>query len=310
MRLFRYRSSTLSNVGLANLAVVYVVWSSTYLAIRVGVAADGGFSPLAMGAFRLLVAGALLLGFALIRGFRIRLSKSELYALSITSILLWVVCTGGVMWAEQHANSGFAALVLATSPIVVALLNYRLLQQIPSKLLLGALIFSLAGLGLLMTPSLLSGTSTEMAAVLVLFLCAVAWSVGTVFQSHHPLDLRAIVISGYQQLIGGGIFAFLMLVLREPLPHPGIKAWSAMVYLIVFGSILAFTAFVNALNLLPINITMTYSYVNPVLALFLGWWLLAEPITGWTLLGAAMVIMGVVGVFRDRSQLVEGLEKA
>lgn len=293
----------MSSVGLANLAVVYVVWSSTYLAIRVGVA-GGGFSPLAMGTVRLLTAGALLLGFALAKGLRVRLNLSELYVLSVTSILLWVICNGGVMWAEQHANSGFAALVLATSPIIVALLNYGLLRQKPSRLLLGALIFSFVGLGVLMTPSLLAGKSTDLAAGLVLILCASAWSAGTVFQSYHPLDLRVAVVSGYQHLIGGIIFGILMLAAQEPLPHPDLKAWSAMVYLIVFGSILAFTAFVNALNLLPINITMTYSYVNPVLALFLGWWLLSEPVTGWTLLGAVMVILGVVGIFRDRARSV------
>ena len=301
--MFKGHNTNLSKIGLANLLVVYIVWSSTYLAIRIGMEEGSGLSPLTMGTIRLLLAGAILLAFAWFRGHKLRISVHELYVLTVTSLLLWVTCNGLVMWAEQHANSGFTALILATSPIMVAWLDYMLLRHGPSRLLLGSLIFSFLGLGLLMAPSMLQGNSTEFIAGITLLFCSLAWSGGTIFQAHHPVKLEVTVVSGYQHLIGGCIFGLLMLVFQEPLPHPTLRAWAALSYLIIFGSVFAFTAFVTTLKLLPINIAMTYSYVNPVLALFLGWLILNEPITGWTLIGAAMVILGVVGVFQDRSQL-------
>ena len=303
MHFLKSRNSTLSSVGLANLFVVYIVWSSTYLVIRVGMEEGSGLSPLAMGTIRLLLAGAILLGYGVFRRHRIRITVHEFSILVVTSVLLWVICNGLVMWAEQQANSGFAALILATTPIMVELINYLLLRHSPSKLLMGSLLFSFLGLGILMVPSLLDGKSTDFVAGIALLLCALSWSAGSVFQARNPIGLPVTVNSGYQHIIGGTIFGIMMLIFREPMPHPSAKAWGALVYLILFGSVLAFTSFIKALELLPINITMTYSYVNPVLALFLGWWLLDEPITGYTLLGAAMVILGVVGVFKDRSRL-------
>ncbi len=300
MKFFKYPITNLSKIGLANLLVVYIVWSSTYLAIRVGMEEGSGLSPLAMGTIRLMLAGAILIGFAWFRGHKLRITFHELYVLTVASFLLWVVCNGLVMWAEQHANSGFAALILATSPIMVAWLDYLLSRHVPSRLLLGSLIFSFLGVGLLMAPSMLQGNSTEFIAGIALLVCSLGWSGGTIFQTHNPVKLEVTVISAYQHLIGGCIFGLLMLVFQEPLPHPTLRAWAALAYLIIFGSVFAFTAFVTAIKLLPINIAMTYSYVNPVLALLLGWWLLNEPITVWTLIGATMVILGVAGVFQGR----------
>jgi len=305
----KYRSSTLSNIGLANLFVVYIIWSSTYLAIRVGMAEGSGLSPLAMGTIRLLLAGMILLGYAAVRGHRVRITAHELFFLIISSLFLWVLCNGFVMWAEQRAGSGFAALIVSTSPIMVAFLDSLLLRRTPSRLLLGSLLFSFCGLGLLMAPSLLQGNSTDFVAGIALLLCSLSWSIGTVYQSHNPIDLPVAVISGYQHLIGGGIFGLLMLGFQEPLPHPTAQAWMALIYLVLFGSVVAFTAFITALKLLPINIAMTYAYVNPVLALFLGWWLLDESITGWTLVGTVMVILGIVGVFKDRSHIPQQQEE-
>ena len=92
----------------------------------------------------------------------------------------------------------------------------------------------------------------------------------------------------------------LVLIFREPLPSPNPQAWAAFGYLVVFGSLLAFTAFVQALRLLPAKIVITYSYVNPVIAVFLGWVILGESITIWTIAGASLVLLGVTGVFRER----------
>ena len=114
------------------------------------------------------------------------------------------------------------------------------------------------------------------------------------------MDVSPQVSSAYQLLFGGIAFLVLTLARREPVPHPTPEAWLAWLYLVVFGSLLAFTAFISMLRLLPPNVAMTYSYVNPVVAVFLGWLVLAEPLTAWTLVGVGLVLVGVAGVYRSR----------
>jgi drug/metabolite transporter (DMT)-like permease len=140
-----------------------------------------------------------------------------------------------------------------------------------------------------------------MLAVLALLGAPITWSAGSVLQSRRAVSLAPQVSAGYQSLLGGLGFLILVLVFREPKPAPTNQAWLAWGYLILFGSVIAFTSFVQMLRLLPMSIAMTYAYVNPVIAVFLGALILGEPITFWTISGAVLVILGVAGVFRDRS---------
>ena len=110
--------------------------------------------------------------------------------------------------------------------------------------------------------------------------------------------------AGYQQIFGGLGFVVLVLLTGEPRPTPTTEAWLAWGYLVVFGSLLAFTAFIHALRLLPATIVMTYAYVNPVFAVILGWLILSEPITPFTLLGTALIMVGVYGVFSEKGKRV------
>ncbi|MDH7479034.1 MAG: EamA family transporter [Syntrophomonadaceae bacterium] len=301
-------STKLSRAGLIHLAVVYIIWSSTYLAIRVAVAEGSGFPPFTMVAGWMLFASLILLGFAAFRRHRIKPSFNELLVLAVSSTLLWVGGNGLVVWAEQHANSGFAALVVATAPIWAALFDSLLSRKPPALLLVGSLLFGFCGLSLLMVPSLLHGGGTELLSGIALLAAAVSWSLGSVFQARYPLNFVSPVVSGYQHLIAGFVFVLIALVCREPAPSPTSSVWIAWAYLIVFGSVIAFTSYINAIRLLPINIAMTYAYVNPVLALFLGWWLLDERTTVWTILGAAMVVAGIFGIFKARFQQKTGSE--
>lgn len=293
-------SSSPATGGLFHLFVVYIVWSSTYLAIRVAVGEGSGFPPFAMGAGRMFIASLILLGFAYLRKNRLKPSINELLVLAASGTLLWVGGNGLVIWAEQHANSGFAALMVASTPIWVAFLDAILSRKTPSPLLIGSLLFGFCGLGVLMAPSFLMGNTIELSSTIALLGAAFSWACGSVLQVRYPVNLSAPVMSGYQHLISSFGFLVLVFAFREPLPHPTGNAWIAWAYLILFGSVFAFTSFICTLRLLPIHIAMTYAYVNPVLALFLGWWLLDESITFWTLLGAGMVISGVIGIFRDR----------
>lgn len=290
----------LSTKGLMHLLVVYVVWSSTYLAIRVAVAPGSGFPPFLMGGTRMVLAGLILLALAAIGGHRLKITKDEFIRTAIAGVLLWVGGNGLVTWAEQSANSGFACLMVSSSPIWVAFLNSVRVRRLPSLLLIVSLLLGFAGIGVLMAPAIMSGNAAELSAGIALTLAAVSWAAGSVYQTRHPVNLSAPVAAAYQHLISSVGFFLLALLLQEPVPQPTISAWAAWSYLVIFGSVVAFTSFVYSLRLLPINIAMTYAYVNPVLALFLGAWLLAEPITSWTLAGAAMVIVSVFGIFRDR----------
>ena len=112
--------------------------------------------------------------------------------------------------------------------------------------------------------------------------------------------MSPFAFSGYQQVTSFIGFGLLAVLHHEAWPAPTTEAWIAWGYLTIFGSILAFTSFVMALRLLPVQIVMTYAYVNPVIAVVLGWWLLGEAVTGWTLAGTGLILFGVAGVFRDR----------
>lgn len=288
--------------GLAHLFVVYVVWGSTYLAIRVGVREGSGFPPFTFGAIRIAIAGAVLLLINKIRGKKLLPAKGEWLTLAGSGLLLWIGGNGLVLWAEQRIDSGIAALIVASVPIWVAGVEAFLDQRLPSYRLILFLVIGLGGIALLSAPVWTSGITADVLGILLLFLASFSWGLGMILQSRRPVHLANGVSAGYQQLTGGFVFLILAIITGEPRPTPTPQAWMALGYLIVFGSLLAFTSFVTALQLLPTSIVITYAYVNPVIAVFLGWLLLDESISLWTLAGAALVLIGVGGVYRVRQR--------
>lgn len=285
--------------GLAHLVAVYLIWGSTYLAIRVTVRPEGGFPPFTMGATRLLLAGLLLLCIALLRRRSILPSRRDLVTMAASGILLWGVANGLVVWAEQRADSGLAALIIGSVPIWAAVLDSLADRRLPTARLFGALLLGFLGLGTLAWPVLRSGVEADVISVGTLMVAAIAWASGSVLQRRRKIEASLMVSSAYQHLVGGAWLAVLVLLLNEPLARPTAAAWGAWLYLVLFGG-LAFTSYVQALKLLPISVTMTYAYVNPVIAVFLGWLILSETITGWTIAGAVLVLLGVAGVFHER----------
>jgi len=283
--------------GLIHLFIVYFVWGSTYLAIRIGIRNGAGFEPFWFGGMRVFTAGIILLGWGLIRGKNLRLSKKDLLILAGSGFLLWIGGNGLVVWAEQQVNSGIAALVVATIPIWVAFLDSILDSRIPTLPVILSLIVGFLGIFILSLPVLTSGIRADLLSILALLLASFSWSAGLVLQTRHPVALNRGVSSGYQQLFGGIFFAVIALIVREPLPTPTTQAWLAWGYLVIFGSVIAFTSFVTALQILPTRLVTTYSYVNPVIAVLLGWLILSEPITYWTIAGGVLVLIGVTGIY-------------
>ena len=209
---------------------------------------------------------------------------------------------GLVLWAEQYANSGFACLVVSSSPIWATLIELFQYKKKPSPILVISLFIGFLGVVALSMPSMEKGNIQDMLAVAALVLAAVFWALGSVLQTRRPVSLPPQVMSAYHQLFASVGFMLVSLALGEAAPRPTVDAWLALGYLVIFGSVFAFTSYIFALKLLPINIAMTYAYVNPVLALFFGWLLLNEPIGTWTMLGAVLVIISVFGIFRVKQQ--------
>jgi drug/metabolite transporter (DMT)-like permease len=289
--------STIPWRGLLHLGVVYVVWSSTYLAIRVAVRPGAGFPPYAMAAIRSLLAFPLLLLWARARGLRIWPTRRELPVLAASGVLLWTFGNAFVVVAEQRVSSGLAALLIATTPIFVALLESIVDRRLPSKFVLACLLVGFAGTALISYPTLRSGVHADILAIVLLVAGALSWGGGSLMQRRRPLELDAMVSAAYQMLWGGLGVAALSLGFREPLPTPTVTAWLGFAFLLVFGSLVAFTSYLKALHLLPTRVVFTYGYVNPVLAACLGWLVLDERLAGTTLAGAALVLLGVAGAF-------------
>ena len=287
--------------GMLHLSIVYVIWGSTYLAIRIAVREGSGFPPFTLSMTRVLLSGALLLILGILRRKRIQPSRDELVVLLGSGLLLWTGGNGLVTWAEQRADSGLAAMIVGSMPIWTALIEAVVDRRLPTLRLILALMVGFIGISLLSIPSLRTGIRADVLAILALLSAPISWATGSVLQSRRQTSLAPQVSAGYQSLFGGLGFLVLVVVFGEPKPVPTNEAWLAWGYLVLFGSVIAFTSYVQVLKLLPMSIAMTYAYVNPVIAVLLGALILGEPITLWTVSGAVLVILGVAGVFRDRS---------
>lgn len=290
----------LDPAGLGHLLVVYIVWSSTYLAIRLAVREGAGFPPFTLGYLRALPAGLILLAWGWLRHQRVRISWREAGLLAFSGTLLWLGGNGLVTFAEQRAESGLAALVVAATPIWTAIIDAILDREWPSGQLAAALLVGFGGIGVLTLPQISSGVEADVIAMAALIGATILWAIGSVAQARLPVNLSARVSAGYQMLFGAAGFVLVAALLGEPAPAPTSEAWWAYIYLVLIGSVLAFTSYVTALRVLPTRIVMTYAYVNPVLAVALGWLVLGEQITGWTVAGSLLVLLGVAGVFRER----------
>jgi drug/metabolite transporter (DMT)-like permease len=158
----------------------------------------------------------------------------------------------------------------------------------------------MAGIVVLNFPVIRHGSRADLIACALLLLAVFTWGIGTTMQKRRPITLTGEVSSGYQLLFGSFFLIAASLLFGEPRPHPTAEAWWAWAYLVVFGSVIAFTSFVKALQLLPVEVVATYAYVNPVIAVLLGWLILGERITSWTILGSVLVLLGVAGVFHEQ----------
>lgn len=278
------------------LSTVYVVWGSTYLAIRVMVES---LPPLLAAGARFLLAGAALAGVVFLRGGRERLlvRSPELAGAAAVGCLVLFGGIGLVTVAEQHVASGIAALVIASVPLWVLLLRALNAERIPRASGVASLV-GFAGVALLFAPGQDSGRAPA-DWLLVLIGAAAMTAVGAWYAHRWPLPRDAYVSTALQLLTAGSVTFALALVLGEGgdlvRTHVSPRSLVAFLYLVVFGSLVAYTAFAWLLQHAPPALVATYAYVNPVVALVLGAAMLGERLTAPILL-SAVVVVGSVGV--------------
>jgi len=277
-------------------AIIYFVWGSTYLAIRVGVRE---VPPFLLAAMRFLIAGLLLYGWMIARGERSPTGRQWASA-SLLAILIFVLDYGLVFWAEQRVPSGVAAVMMATIPAFMALSEIILLrtQRLTLRLTL-ALLIGIGGVAVLMSGSLnLGGAPIDKEGAAALIVASISWSVASVLSRKLPLPPSKVMSSGAQMLAGGVFLALTAVALGEFRSfHPWAisrGAWLSLLYLIVAGSIIGYTAYVWLIHHESPTKVGTYAYVNPVVAVLVGYFLGGETIDLRTILGTLFVLISVV----------------
>jgi drug/metabolite transporter (DMT)-like permease len=273
------------------LGTVYLVWGSTYLAIRVALQS---IPPFTMAAARFLTAGALLYAWARWRGAP-RPRAVEWRSSLILGGLLLLGGNGGVVWAEQKVDSGLAALLVSTEPLWIVILVWLQMGNRPRWRVAGGLLLGFAGVALLLRPA--GGAVSHLAGAVVLLLAAGSWATGSLYALRAPQPRSPLLATAMQMLAGGGLLLIAGLVMGEPAHfHPGqvtAVSFGALLYLVVFGALIGFSTYVWLLRAAPPVLASTYAYVNPVVAVFLGWAILHEPLSRGTLAAAAVILAGV-----------------
>jgi drug/metabolite transporter (DMT)-like permease len=277
-------------------AVIYLVWGSTYLAIRVGVAE---IPPFLMAAMRFLAAGALLYGWAQLRGIASP-TRREWASAVLLSVPMFVLDYGLLFWAERRVPSGIAAVILATIPVFLALFEIAFLRTCHFTVRLGvALLLGILGAAALVnnSPSL-GGAPIDRVGLLALLIASASWSAASVFTRRFPLPASKPMSSAAQMLAGGWLLLALAAASGELASFRfgavSARAWFSLGYLIVPGSIIAFTAYLWLLHYESPTKVGTYAYVNPVVAVILGAVLGGESIGLRTIVATALILISVL----------------
>jgi drug/metabolite transporter (DMT)-like permease len=284
------------------LGIVYVVWGSTYLAIRVAVET---MPPLLMGAARFMIAGLLLYAIARWRGApSVRsLTRRQIGASWVVGSLLVAGGNGVVNAAEQYIPSSLAALVISSVPLWVVLMRRVTGESVP-RVTLASVVVGFCGVALLLLPG--GGVHGGRTIGFVLVICAAfSWALGSFSSRKLPLPPNALLSTAVQMTGGATTMLVAGLALGEASDvHPdrfSTDSLIAFAYLIFIGSLVAYTAYVWLLQHAPISKVATYAYVNPVIAIFLGWSILSEHVTATTMAGAAVIVASVAATVRRES---------
>jgi drug/metabolite transporter (DMT)-like permease len=285
-------------------AIIYFVWGSTFLAIRIGV---HEVPPLLFAAMRFLIAGLVLFGWMIARG-EPSPTRRQWMSVLLLAFLIFLIDYGLLFWAEQRVPSGVAAVMMATIPVFIALSEILFLrtQRLTVRLAL-ALLIGIGGVVVLMSHSLnLGGAPVDRPGAVALIIGSISWSIATVLSRKLPLPPSKVMSSGTQMFAGGIMLAVTAAALGEFRDfHPSTvssAAWFSLIYLIIAGSIVGFTAYVWLIHHESPTKVGTYAYVNPVVAVLLGYFLGGETLGLRTVLGTMFVLISVVVITTTRAK--------
>lgn len=274
---------------------IYVIWGSTYLLNKIVVTE---VQPLFLSSFRFISAGSLIFIISKILKLDLSITKKQFFNCTIAGFLFLVYGNGVFVWALKYVDSGFAALEASTLPLIV-LIMMRVIdgKKIKSKSLIGiGLGLGLTGMFLLVIQKELVTKENSIIGMLMILSCVISWAYSSIFVAKTDLPSSYFVTTGYQMLISGIILGFSSLIVGEQWSAPlnwNFKVQVAMILLIIFGSIVAFTAFNYLLKKVSTEKVSTSAYVNPVIALFLGWYILDEVLTLQSIIAATILLTGV-----------------
>ncbi|HEX2767357.1 MAG TPA: EamA family transporter [Candidatus Limnocylindria bacterium] len=311
------QSASTAAVAVA-LLIVYVVWGSTYLAIAVMIET---LPPLLAAGIRFLIAGAIMLIAVSVHQRWLRRSDEPIErpswihwrSAAIIGALLLLGGNGGVVLAELRIPSGVAAVLVATMPIWMAFFEAALFRRRPTVVVIGGLVAGIIGVAVLMAPA--EGVAAlDPIGILLVVGGAMAWALGSIYAQHAPMPRSGLLGTGMEMLAGGAALVLGGLLLGEQ-GRIDVSAFStssilALGYLILFGSILAFTSYTWLLAHTPTTVAGTYAYVNPLVAVALGAILLREPITPRTLIATVLIVAAVVALMTGRRRDEPGIDPA
>lgn len=292
-------------LGLLVLAfgLLYLMWGSTYLAIRVAIES---LPPLLMVGSRYVIAGGTLYLWSRWRRDP-RPTRSNWGAAVVAGGLLLLGGNGALAWAEQRVPSGLAALLIATTPLWMVLIHWWKKGERPNAGVWAGMALGFLGLMVMVGPGAQSGRGTvDLLGAAMLLFASISWAAGALYARDADLPRSTVQSTGVQMLAGGVLLMVFGLGMGEAsrlnLAQASLHSWLAWAFLILGGGIIGFTAFSWLMRVAPPARVSTYAYVNPVVAVFLGWAVLGEPLTGRILLAAAIIVSGVVLVITFRGR--------
>ena len=291
----------------ANMAVIYVIWGSTYFGIALAIRT---VPPFLMASIRFAIAGAILLAFDLLRHPEARRmpTRRQLVDSAIVGGLLLGIGNGFVSLGEKTVPSGIAAILIAMMPLWFALLGWIYLRQRLPRIVVGAIVLGFFGTALLVWPAGEGANRFDAFGILILFLAPLGWAHGSIYSvSRAKLPPSPLTASGLQMLAGAAATLIEALVVGEParFDPSGISLESVLAigYLVLFGSMLAYTTYGWLLRNAPLSLVGTYAYVNPVVAVGLGTIFLHESISARTIIAAVVILVAVAIIVSARGRL-------
>ncbi|MEM6325496.1 MAG: EamA family transporter [Bacteroidota bacterium] len=283
---------------LAAFGIVYLVWGSTYLAIRFAIET---LPPFTMAGSRFAIAGLVLYAIVRLRGAEAP-RRAHWRTAAIVGTLLLVGGIGATTWAIQRIPSGIAALLVATLPMWMVLIDATRQRVRPTASVALGVALGLAGVAVLIGPSELGSEPVDLLGAVTVLGATMSWSAGSVYQRGAETAPDTLLNVAMQMLVGGVLLIALggLLGERPVLDEASLRSMLSLAYLIVFGSLIAYSAYVWLLGVSTPAKVSTYAYVNPVVAVILGWWLADEPLNGRVVLAAVAVVTAVVLMTRRK----------